>query len=120
MYEYDEAIELTGNGKIQTISFILFGICLMYGMSEMSIMAYVLPTAKCDLNITLQLQGLINSVTFIGIVLTSHMWGFLADTWGRKKVLLTSTFGSFIFAAFSSFAMSAYMLFASRLDSGLL
>lgn len=40
-------------------------------------MAIVLPAAKCDIEITTTEQGLINAIGFIGVVLTSHFWGFM-------------------------------------------
>lgn len=83
-------------------------------------MAFVLPLAKCDLNISTSEQGLINAVGFIGIMLTSHFWGFLADTWGRQKVLRTALLLTFIACAVSSFSYTSTMLLWTRFIVGLL
>lgn len=40
-------------------------------------MAIVLPAAKCDIDITTTEQGLINVISFVGVILTSHFWGFM-------------------------------------------
>ena len=119
LYKYDEAIELTGNGKIQLVTFVVFAACIICVMLEGTSMAYALPMAKCDLNISLREQGLINSVGYFGIVLTSHIWGFFADTRGRRKVLLVSTLLTFIFGAASSFVNSGLMMFITRLAVGM-
>lgn len=82
-------------------------------------MAFVLPVAKCELNITNAEQGLINAVAFIGVVLTSHIWGFMADTWGRQKVLRLALFAGFLFSSISSFSTSSTMLLITRFLVGL-
>lgn len=82
-------------------------------------MAFVLPAAKCDIEMTTAEQGLINAIGFIGVVLTSHFWGFMADTWGRRKVLLFSLLSGFIFSIISSFSVSSLMLLLTRLLVGM-
>ena len=118
-YYFDDAITLTGNGRLQRRVFVLFAIAIVCVMVEGTCMAYVLPTAKCDLNITLREQGFIYSVGYIGIVLTSHFWGFLADTWGRRKVLLLSTFFTFAFGTMSSLSVNGTMMLVTRFAVGL-
>lgn len=80
------------------------------------IIAYV----RCDMNISTLEQGLLSSVGYLGIVLSSHIWGFLADTWGRHKVLKVSLGGSFIFASLSAFSLNIMMLIITRLCVGIL
>lgn len=82
-------------------------------------MAFVLPAAKCDIEMTTTEQGLINAIGFIGVVLTSHFWGFMSDTWGRLKVLKFSLLSGFIFSIISSFSVSSLMLLFTRLIVGM-
>ena len=82
-------------------------------------MALVAPAAKCDLNITNSEQGLLNAVNYIGIVVSLHFWGIIADTWGRKKVLSLSFTLAFLFSMLSSFSTSTLMLFCTRLLVGI-
>lgn len=82
-------------------------------------MGFVLPSARCELNISTTEQGFINAIAFIGVVLSSHFWGFMADTWGRKKVLHTSLATGFLFSVVSSFSTSSVMLMITRLFVGL-
>lgn len=82
-------------------------------------MAFVLPAAKCDIEMTTTEQGLINAIGFIGVVLTSHFWGFMADVWGRLKVLQFSLLSGFIFSIISSFSVSSLMLLLTRLAVGM-
>lgn len=36
--------------------------------------SYIMPNAKCDLNLTISQQGILSSVSFLGIVSTSYFW----------------------------------------------
>ena len=82
-------------------------------------MAFVLPAAKCDLNMTTAEQGLVNSANFIGVMVSSMFWGFMADTWGRKNVLQICYFFTFFFSALSSMSASTTMLFVTRVLVGM-
>lgn len=72
-----------------------------------------------ELHISTGEQGLINAVAFIGVVMTSHFWGFMSDTWGRKKVLQAALGGGFVFSAASSVSVNSAMLLVTRLCVGL-
>lgn len=108
----------TGNGKFQKYILLLFAVCVSIVFIEGVNMGMVLPTAKCDLNITSGQQGFINSIGFLGIVSASHFWGFLADTWGRKNVLQLSLFLTFCSAAMSSLAYTSWILLFTRFVVG--
>lgn len=77
-----------------------------------------MPYAKCDLNLTPSEQGVLAAVSYLGIVSTSYVWGFLTDTWGRQKVLsvaaLCGSFCSFV----SAFLIDFRMLIAFRFLAG--
>lgn len=79
---------------------------------------FVMPYVRCDMSISTTEQGLLNSAGYVGIVITSHMWGFLADTTGRHNVLKYALAGSFICAALSAFSVNVAMLTVMRLLVG--
>lgn len=108
-----------GNGKFHYVLLATAGASLLGIAVEGMNMGFVLPVAQCDLLITLTEQGLINAVAFIGVVLTAHFWGFMADTWGRQKVLRFSLCSGFILSALSSFSTSSTMLLVTRFFVGL-
>lgn len=81
-------------------------------------MAFVLPAAKCDLKMTVAEQGLTYTVAHIGFICASHFWGFLADTWGRRKVLQASLFLCFVISIISSFSISSLMIMLTRFVVG--
>lgn len=70
-----------GMGKCQYILTFLTGMSVLGSAIENTNISYILPYAKCDLELTTQQQGLLSAISYLGIVFTSHLWGFLADTW---------------------------------------
>lgn len=47
---------------------------------------FTFPVAECDLNLETKDKGLIASVSFGGIICSSYLWGYLADTKGLLKI----------------------------------
>lgn len=78
----------------------------------------VLPYIKCDLNLTTIEQGILTSISFFGTMITSYFWGFLADTWGRQKVIRIASFGGFIFSLMSAFSINTSILIICRFCAG--
>nr|XP_032516273.1 synaptic vesicle glycoprotein 2B-like isoform X2 [Danaus plexippus plexippus] len=50
-------------------------------------MSYVLPAARCELNLTTYHTGLINMAFMSGGVASAFFWGIVADVFGRKNIL---------------------------------
>lgn len=119
-FKLEDAIEKANFGKFNYILIILSGIILTSGMLDITSMGMVLPIAQCDLNLSNSHKGFLGSVTYIGVILSSHFWGFAADTKGRKKVLVPALFLSFATAAISSFATSFWFLALMRFLNGIL
>lgn len=100
----DEAMMLTGFGKYNIKNMLLSGIILMGMIMETLGLSYVMPAAQCDLELSQQQKGWLGAIPFVAIILTSHMWGWLADTKGRKPIMLISMTISVILSALSSFS----------------
>ncbi|XP_075221741.1 synaptic vesicle glycoprotein 2B isoform X2 [Lycorma delicatula] len=73
-------------------------------------MSFILPSAQCDLALSTQTKGWLNSIIFIGMMAGAYVWGSVADTVGRKKVLIVISFMNAICIVASSFSQS-YALF---------
>nr|XP_029711049.1 synaptic vesicle glycoprotein 2A-like isoform X3 [Aedes albopictus] len=113
-YSYNEALELIGNGKFQTFLLFVCGFCLMSVINETLNMGFIISAAECDLHLTFSDKGMLNGAAFCGVVISSHFWGFLSDTWGRRKVILLATSVSLAFSVLSSFAVHVWMLIITR------
>lgn len=103
-----------GNGNFQYFVLIVAGVATLIVVVENQCMAYVIPVAKCDMDISIKEQGLITSIAFFGVILSSHMWGLLNDTWGRYKTLRLTLFLTFLSSSASSMAWSSLMLAVTR------
>jgi MFS transporter, VNT family, synaptic vesicle glycoprotein 2 len=57
---------------------------------------------------------------FLGIVVSSHFWGYLADTRGRRKVILYTVLLSNLCTLIASVAVNYEMLIAARFFTGFL
>lgn len=107
-------------GKCQIILTILTGLSILGSGIENTNVSYVLPYAKCDLQLTTKEQGVLTGISYFGIVFSSHLWGFLADTWGRRNVLRLAAAGGFIFSFLSVFSMNTISIILLRFFAGAL
>lgn len=111
--DFERAIELTGYGKFH---YILLAVCGFVSTSEeMDVisMSFILPSAQCDLNLSTQSKGWLNSIIFIGMMAGAYLWGSVADSLGRKKVLIAISFMNALCIVASSFSQNyeLFMLF---------
>ncbi|RVE39848.1 hypothetical protein evm_015502, partial [Chilo suppressalis] len=51
------------------------------------VMSYVLPAAKCELQLTTYQAGLINMAFMSGGVASAFFWGIVGDVFGRRNIL---------------------------------
>lgn len=110
---FEQAIELCGYGKFH---YILLAICGLVSTSEeMDVisMSFILPSAQCDLNLNTETKGWLNSIIFIGMMVGAYFWGSIADSMGRKKVLIVISFMNGFCIVASSFSQTYewFMLF---------
>lgn len=110
---FEQAIEMCGYGKFH---YILLAICGLVSTSEeMDVisMSFILPSAQCDLNLNTETKGWLNSIIFIGMMVGAYFWGSIADSMGRKKVLIVISFMNGFCIVASSFSQTYewFMLF---------
>lgn len=116
--DFEQAIELTGYGKFH---FILLGICGLVSTSEeMDVisMSFILPSAQCDLDLNTHTKGWLNSIIFIGMMVGAYVWGSIADSLGRKRVLIVISFMNALCIIASSFSQTYGMFMLFRFLNG--
>lgn len=79
-----------------------------------------MPVAHCDLKLTNSRKGLLSAIGYIGMIISSHLWGFLADTRGRKKVIKPTLLIGFVVTVLSSFATDYWTMLVLRFINGIL
>lgn len=98
---------------------VLSGTVLAATILETLAISFVIPVA-CDLNLNTTEKGLLSAISLIGVIMSSLLWGYLADTKGRRRVILPTLFLSFVFSAFSSLATNFQVLVVLRFFTGFL
>ncbi|XP_059621616.1 synaptic vesicle glycoprotein 2B-like [Phlebotomus argentipes] len=116
--DFEEAIELAGYGRFH---YILLAICGLVSTSEeMDVisMSFILPSAQCDLNLNTQTKGWLNSIIFIGMMVGAYAWGSVADSLGRKKVLIVISVMNAMCIVASSFCQTYALFMVFRFLNG--
>lgn len=117
-FTYEEALVNIGFGRVQLYVLIVSGICLMAVINETVGMSIISLSSICDLETDTQKRAILSATGFIGIFLSSHMWGYLADTTGRRNVMMISVFISNVFSLLSMFAWNYWIFVVLRFFSG--
>jgi VNT family MFS transporter (synaptic vesicle glycoprotein 2) len=109
---------LTGYGKFH---YILLAICGLVSTSEeMDVisMSFILPSAQCDLNLNTHTKGWLNCIIFVGMMVGAYVWGSIADSLGRKKVLIVISFMNALCIVASSFSQNYELFLLFRFLNG--
>lgn len=118
LLDYSEALEASQMGKFHYLLLLVCGLGYMAAAVEIIGMTVVMFSADCDLKLTVTQQGLLGSIGYFGIILSSHAMGFSADTWGRVKTIRISLLLSVVASLISVFSINTSMLLASRFFTG--
>ncbi|XP_043866435.1 synaptic vesicle glycoprotein 2B isoform X1 [Drosophila mojavensis] len=86
--DFETAIDAAGFGMFNILLLLVAIGAAMGTVYETSTMSYILPSAECDLHLTLIDKGILNAVTYAGMISSAILWGYVADTKGRKKLLV--------------------------------
>ncbi|KAF5295131.1 hypothetical protein FQA39_LY13282 [Lamprigera yunnana] len=108
--DYETAITAAGFGKFSALIFLLMIPASTASMFSVSAMSYVFPVAKCDLDLSLDEKGMLNSVTYIGMISSGFLWGYLTDAIGRRKLIIYVYVIDAIFMIFCAFSQTYIML----------
>jgi VNT family MFS transporter (synaptic vesicle glycoprotein 2) len=117
-YSLEDAIAETKFGKFNYLLIFLSGFILACASMEATSVTMIIPIAQCELEMTNFHKGLLGSVGYIGIILSSHFWGFLADTRGRKKIIVNALLLASFFTFCSTFAKDFWLLAFFRFLTG--
>ncbi|XP_017067450.1 synaptic vesicle glycoprotein 2C [Drosophila eugracilis] len=86
--DFETAIDEAGFGMFNILLLVAAVPAAMGTVYETSTMSYILPSAECDLQLSLLDKGILNAITYAGMISSAVMWGYLADTKGRKNLLI--------------------------------
>ncbi|KAH8311003.1 hypothetical protein KR044_003834 [Drosophila immigrans] len=87
--DFETAIAECGFGLFNVFIMVCAMPCLSAMVFSASAMSYVMPSAECELKLSLLDKGIMNAVTYAGMIISAIPWGFVADTMGRRLVLIS-------------------------------
>lgn len=87
---------------------------------EMIGISFIFPVSQCDLHLTSSQKGILGASGYFGIICSSHLWGYLADTKGRRRIIQPTLFATFLVTVTASFVENFYFLAILRFLTGFL
>ncbi|CAG9836314.1 unnamed protein product [Diabrotica balteata] len=86
--DFERALDQTGFGKFHFSLLTICGLIYLNTAVGITIISFVLPSATCDFQMSSSDKGWLTAAPMLGMVIGSYFWGCLADTKGRKIVLI--------------------------------
>ncbi|XP_052565162.1 putative transporter SVOPL [Culex pipiens pallens] len=114
----DDALTQAKFGLFNYTLIIISGTIITAVMLECLSISYVMTVAECDLQLTTSQKGILSAVVIIGIIVSSHLWGFLADTQGRRAIIVPTLILSFVSTLISSFSTTFVWMAVFRFCTG--
>ncbi|XP_062124873.1 synaptic vesicle glycoprotein 2B isoform X3 [Drosophila sulfurigaster albostrigata] len=87
--DFETAIAECGFGLFNVYILFCAMPCLAAMVFSASAMSYVMPMTECELKLSLLDKGIMHAVTYAGMIISAIPWGFVADTMGRRLVLIS-------------------------------
>lgn len=116
--DYETAISAAGFGKFQLYLLVITGLIYTNTAIGITIVSFVLPAATCDFRMTSADKGWLAASPMLGMVIGSYFWGCLADTRGRKVVLVTCLMLDGSVGIISSFVQILPIFMVCRIVNG--
>lgn len=116
--DFETAIAATGLGKFNLLMLLISIPSGWASVFDTKTMSYVAPVAQCDLELSLEDKGLLNAITYIGILSSGFIWGFLADTYGRKRLLVLCYLLDTVFIFLAGISQNFTMLLVTKYLAG--
>lgn len=113
-YTLSDVIEKIGFGRFQVKIVLIVGFFYMTEALEVMLLSILAPSIRCIWHLSSWKEALITTVVFIGMMFGSSVWGWLADNYGRKFVIVICSLWTFYFGLLSSFSPHYYWIIALR------
>jgi len=107
-----------GFGKFHYTLLLACGLIYADTALGITLLSFVLPSAQCDFRMTSEDKGWLTAAPMLGMVIGSYFWGCLADTRGRKTVLVATLFMDGICGLASSISQYFYVFMFFRFLNG--
>ncbi|XP_058632167.1 synaptic vesicle 2-related protein isoform X2 [Onychostoma macrolepis] len=103
-FTVEEAVEAIGFGKFQWKLSMLTGVAWMADAMEMMLLSIAAPQLRCEWRLSSWKVAFITSIVFIGMMISSSLWGNISDKYGRKVCLILCMLWTLHYGLLSAFA----------------
>ncbi|XP_072042995.1 synaptic vesicle 2-related protein-like [Amphiura filiformis] len=103
-FTVEQAVEAIGFGRFQIQISALTGLAWMADATEMMLLSILSPELRCLWNLERWQEALITTVVFIGMFISSTLWGKICDKFGRRKGLIFCSVWLCYYGFLSSFS----------------
>ncbi|CAB3226886.1 unnamed protein product [Arctia plantaginis] len=119
IYEYEDAIDLTGNGWYNRVLLLALSTGLLGMGIDVFGFSIIVTGCACDFQLELWQKSVMLSMPFIGPVLMAIPWGYISDTQGRRRSLLIALWGAFLSSFISAFSFNWVLLAVLKVFSSM-
>uniref|UniRef100_A0A3Q1HFF7 Major facilitator superfamily (MFS) profile domain-containing protein n=1 Tax=Anabas testudineus TaxID=64144 RepID=A0A3Q1HFF7_ANATE len=105
-YTVEEAVETIGFGRFHVLLFLIMGSTSIVEAMEIMLLAVVSPEIRCEWRLDDWQVALVSTMVFLGFMVCGVLSGYVADRYGRWKVVLGGFVWSAYFSLLTSFAPS--------------
>ncbi|XP_045421278.1 putative transporter SVOPL [Lemur catta] len=105
-FTVEDAVETIGFGRFHIALFLIMGSTGVVEAMEIMLLAVVSPVIRCEWQLKNWQVALVTTMVFFGYMVSSILFGLLADRYGRWKILLISFLWGAYFSLLTSFAPS--------------
>ena len=116
--ELDEVYEIIGLGRAQYLYWMVVVLVSYSYYSELALLSVLLPILKCEWSLSYNFAGLTTAAVFGSCAVMSICFSRLADIYGRKVVLVWSTFFLILGAIGGPVSPNKWVFLACRLVAG--
>nr|XP_022910461.1 synaptic vesicle glycoprotein 2B-like [Onthophagus taurus] len=116
--DFETAISATKFGKFNLLLILIAVPCGWATVCDATTMSYILPSVYCDLGLNLEQRGMLNAITYFGMISSAFLWGFLSDTLGRKKLLIIGFALDAFFIIVAGLSQTYEMILAAKYMTG--
>lgn len=116
--DFERALESTGFGKFHFSLLAVCGLIYLNTAVGITIISFVLPSATCDFQMSSSDKGWLTAAPMFGMLIGSYFWGCLADTKGRKTVLIAALIMDGICGLLSSISQVFWLFMFLRFLNG--
>ncbi|XP_053972712.1 synaptic vesicle 2-related protein-like [Hylaeus volcanicus] len=118
--DFETAIAAAGSGKFQFLLLLAVIPAAWAGGMDATSISIILPTIECDLKTTLFQKGVLNAITFVGMVSSGFLWGYVADVRGRRSVVIYGSMADGICNILTGFSQNFWTLASFKFINGVI